>query len=134
MEKKKRVAVCQKGGIVMRVDYNFVTDEEFQKSLAEWATNINVDVDNIITYTLGDEDEMEEGNAYFCPRCGYYNKYGYEPNISLYYQEDKLTGESKPTGYFKTLDIECEHCDVTFHIQTDKFNEDTKDLNETFTV
>lgn len=130
MEAKKRIAMVKKDGVMMKLEYKFLTDEEFEKCLDELSKKTNVDVGSIITYDLGTRDDVEEGTMYFCPKCGEYNEFGHEPNVREFYQKDPETGKLKPAGYHKNLTLECYSCDETFEIYTEQFEKESEKLTK----
>jgi hypothetical protein len=132
-EKKKWVALYGTGSLTIRFDYGYLTEEEVQESLQEWATKTGYDVDNVILYSIGTKEEEEEGCLFFCPRCGAHNEYGMEPSTRLFYREDK-EGNTKPAGYFKSTWVECTNCDNTYEVHSDKYHEDVKEMNKLFAV
>lgn len=123
---KQRIAIYTKKGITTRIEYNPITDEQFEKNLTNISTSKGIEKDSILTYTLGDEDEMENGNLYFCPRCGHHNEYAYEPDLRMFYAKDKETDELKEAGYYKFVTIDCSGCDETFEIHSKKMDEDAQ--------
>lgn len=127
METKKRIAIIKKEGMTMKMEYSYLTDVEFEKSLAEVSKKMNVSPDSILTYTLGTQEEMEDGMMYFCPRCGEYNEYGYEPELHLYYRtEGDVSG---PAGYFKDVQVNCTSCDDTFRLTNQKMEDEAQALS-----
>lgn len=132
METKKRVALLKKGEITTRLDYTYLTDEAFDRSVQDIANRWGVHPEHVLTYTLGNEDETNEGNCYFCPRCGHYNEWGHEPHTRQYYRHNPETGRSEPAGYFKSLTLECDQCEETFEIQTDTWDEEGKRMTKAF--
>lgn len=131
-DKKKRILIFKKGGLTTRFDYTFLDDIEFDSILKELATKLNVDKNDIISYTLGNKDETEEGVVHFCPKCGTYNEYGYAPEVNQYYKIDKESNEFKAAGFYKTLDIDCPNCNENFNINTAQFEEESEKLTEAF--
>lgn len=131
--KKQRIAIVQKDGISMRLSYDFVTDAQFDTSLKELAEKMKYPYEHIVQYTLGDEEETQEGTLYFCPKCGYHNDGGYEPDVRMYYRQDS-EGKSQPAGYFKTLNIDCTECDTVFEVRTEQFDADVEELNKAFST
>lgn len=126
MDKKKRIAIAKKNGLTMKLEFEYVTDQEFEDALKKHEELTKMPAEDFITYTLGAEDEMNEGTLYFCPRCGEYNEYGFEPNVTPYYN----SADKKLAGFFKRVDIECMNCDENYEIHNSRFDEDMKKMNE----
>lgn len=130
--KKKRAAIYKSGSMTMRFDYPFITDEDLEKSLKEFADKLNAEPDSILVYTLGDEDEEENGVLYFCPKCGAYNEYGYDPSMRMFYRRDKEGEQPKEAGYFKNNIIDCTNCNEVFEIHTDKYTEQAEEMTKRY--
>lgn len=132
MDKKKRIVIMKLEGISIRFDYTFLDDIEFQASLEELSRVYKIDKGSILTYTLGTEEETENGVVHFCPRCGTYNEHGFSPEVDTYYAIDKETEQLKPAGLYKTLNIDCLNCNDIFNISTEQFQEESAKLTKTF--
>lgn len=127
---KKRIAMFKNHGVSMRLQFDYIDDETFDKALERLALNASIPVKNIFTFTLGDQEEMENGNCYFCPRCGTYNEFAYEPEVHRTYRVNHETKELQEAGYHKSLEIHCNDCDEVWYLGADHFRDDEERLNE----
>jgi hypothetical protein len=130
-DKKKWVAIYKTAAATIRLEYGYLTEEEVQNSLEEWATKMGYNVDNIILYGIGTEEEEKEGYLFFCPRCGSHHDYGMEPSTRLFYRKQE-DGSHKPAGYFKSTWVECTNCDNTYEVNCEQYSEDVKEMNKLF--
>lgn len=128
-DKKRRVALYQKKGVQARLEYPYITDDEFDKSIKELAAKMGIDPASVVTYTLGTKDEMEEGTLYFCPRCGTKHHDGIEPTTSMFLKQGK-DGAMTTAGYYKMLVMDSYCCNEEFEIHTDKWAEESEKLNK----
>ena len=129
-EKKKRIVMFKVDGTFIRFDYTYIDDDEFEASLEGLASKYKINKDSIFTFTLGTQEQTEDGIVHFCPKCGSHYEYGFEPSVNMYYSIDKESNELKPAGYYKTLNIDCYTCGEVFNISTDKFEEESDKLTQ----
>lgn len=130
---KKRIAVIHTKGTMVKFNFDYLTEAEFEKSLDEIAEKYNYVKEDIMRYTLGTKEEMEDGNLYFCPKCGNYESSGFKPAIRLLtvLKPNETEGTSMETvAYEKYLEINCFHCESEFEIATEQFLEESEQLTK----
>lgn len=128
-EPRKRIVVIKNSGLRVRYAFGYISDAELEEVLDQLVKEFSYDKKAMTIYTLGDEDADEEGTVWFCPNCGEYNEYGYEPETHLLYATDEH-GQITPAHYYKEIVIDCIDCERTTNIHTEQFEEDVQDLNK----
>lgn len=130
-EKRKRKIITQIDTLTSTVSTDYITDEECKKMVKQYATAYKISEKQIFVFDLGTEEEVENGTMFFCPKCGSYNQYGWDPQVNQFYTQPKDGGPAVPTGYYKYVSIDCDDCG-TFELSCDKFNEEMEKLSKEF--
>lgn len=130
-EFKKRRIIFQFETLKMTFDTPYISDEACEKLVKMQAELHKMPAEHVLVYNLGTEDQDEDGTMFFCPKCGNYNEYGWDPTVNMFYRRTKEGGELTKAGYYKYVPIDCDNCG-SFEVNCDKFEKEMDKMNEEF--
>lgn len=130
-ENRKRRIIFNFDNVCMTLETDYISEEECKKMVEKHAATYKVSTKRAFVFHLGTKDEDENGTLFFCPQCGQYNEYGWDPQVNQFYTQPKEGGATKPAGYYKYVPIDCDNCGV-FEVVRDDFEQQMKTLSKEF--
>lgn len=127
-ESRKRRIIFNFDTFRMTLDTDYISDEMLDKTVEKHSTAYNVHPKRAIVFDLGTQEQDENGTLFFCPQCGQYNQFGWDPRVNQVYKRPKEGGAMVLDGYYKYVPVDCDSCGV-FEVVRDDFERQMKILN-----
>lgn len=132
-EMRKRKIIFNFDSMKMTLDTSYISDEACEKMVKKHATAYNISTKQAFVYDLGTEEQEENGTLFFCPKCGHYNEFGWDPTVNMFYKRSKEGGNMEPAGYYKYVPVDCDDCG-TFEVNCKEFENQMKEMNKEFST